>query len=231
MSGEPEFALLDQVYQAKLTATSAFVVERAHGDSRMVQRQVTPEERQDALRFLREHAPEEYERIKKARGFAALSADKQKRIASQGGKAAHASGAAHRFTSEEARKAGAIGGAKNPKEHLQAIGSKGGRMRAAAYHQRFETVIEFGGHTSTQLCAGCDPVVLTVRDRHIVDVAGTSGTALEGVPILGHLLWNRPQVGRRLRLLPPQSGASPAEQYFLPWLIAKIERREVSALR
>ena len=40
------------------------------------------------------------------RGFAALSADKKREIAGMGGRAAHASGHAHQFTTEEARAAG-----------------------------------------------------------------------------------------------------------------------------
>ncbi|HAK32528.1 MAG TPA: hypothetical protein DCM30_06130 [Acinetobacter radioresistens] len=40
------------------------------------------------------------------RGFASMDADKQREIASKGGKAAHESGNAHEFTSEEAREAG-----------------------------------------------------------------------------------------------------------------------------
>ncbi|MBX4200910.1 KGG domain-containing protein [Candidatus Parcubacteria bacterium] len=40
------------------------------------------------------------------RGFAAMDEDKQREIASQGGKAAHASGNAHEFDSREAREAG-----------------------------------------------------------------------------------------------------------------------------
>ena len=40
------------------------------------------------------------------RGFAGMEAEKQREIASQGGRAAHASGNAHEFTSEEAREAG-----------------------------------------------------------------------------------------------------------------------------
>ncbi|MGV5005916.1 KGG domain-containing protein, partial [Acinetobacter variabilis] len=39
------------------------------------------------------------------RGFAGMEAEKQREIASQGGRAAHASGNAHEFTSEEAREA------------------------------------------------------------------------------------------------------------------------------
>ena len=44
------------------------------------------------------------------RGFAAMNEEKQREIASMGGKAAHASGHAHEFTSEEAREAGRKGG-------------------------------------------------------------------------------------------------------------------------
>ncbi|WOP53947.1 KGG domain-containing protein [Xanthomonas euvesicatoria] len=44
------------------------------------------------------------------RGFASMDEDKQREIASKGGKAAHESGNAHEFTSEEAREAGKKGG-------------------------------------------------------------------------------------------------------------------------
>jgi general stress protein YciG len=44
------------------------------------------------------------------RGFAAMDAGRQREIASLGGRAAHQSGNAHRFTSEEAREAGRKGG-------------------------------------------------------------------------------------------------------------------------
>lgn len=44
------------------------------------------------------------------RGFAAMDAEKQRAIASKGGKAAHQKGTAHQFTSEEAREAGRKGG-------------------------------------------------------------------------------------------------------------------------
>jgi general stress protein YciG len=40
------------------------------------------------------------------RGFAAMSPERQRQIASLGGRAAHQSGHAHEFTSEEARVAG-----------------------------------------------------------------------------------------------------------------------------
>jgi uncharacterized protein len=44
------------------------------------------------------------------RGFAAMDEAKQREIASKGGKAAHAKGTAHEFTSEQAAQAGSKGG-------------------------------------------------------------------------------------------------------------------------
>jgi general stress protein YciG len=44
------------------------------------------------------------------RGFASMGRIKQREIASKGGKAAHAQGTAHEWTSEEARAAGRKGG-------------------------------------------------------------------------------------------------------------------------
>lgn len=45
-------------------------------------------------------------KTKGGRGFAGMDREKQREIASQGGRAAHASGNAHQYTSEEARAAG-----------------------------------------------------------------------------------------------------------------------------
>lgn len=47
---------------------------------------------------------------KKKRGFAAMDRKKVAEIASKGGKAAHAAGTAHQFSSDEAREAGKRGG-------------------------------------------------------------------------------------------------------------------------
>lgn len=46
----------------------------------------------------------------RGRGFASMNKDKQRAIASKGGRAAHKKGTAHKWTSEEARKAGQKGG-------------------------------------------------------------------------------------------------------------------------
>lgn len=47
---------------------------------------------------------------KSRRGFAAMSPEQQRRIASEGGRASHESGKGHRFSTEEARAAGRKGG-------------------------------------------------------------------------------------------------------------------------
>jgi uncharacterized protein len=47
---------------------------------------------------------------KERRGFASMSADKQREIASKGGRAAHEKGTAHEWTPDEARAAGRKGG-------------------------------------------------------------------------------------------------------------------------
>jgi uncharacterized protein len=63
------------------------------------------------------------------RGFASMDAEKQREIASKGGKAAHEKGTAHEFTSEEAREAGRKGGETTSKdrEFMSEIGREGGK--------------------------------------------------------------------------------------------------------
>src|SRR5438132_284172 len=65
------------------------------------------------------------------RGFALMDADRQREIASRGGKAAHEKGTAHQFTSDEARAAGRKGGqiVSRHREHMVEIGRSGGRAR------------------------------------------------------------------------------------------------------
>jgi len=50
------------------------------------------------------------ERPKARRGFATMSPQKQREIASKGGRMAHEKGAAHEWTVDEAREAGRKGG-------------------------------------------------------------------------------------------------------------------------
>ena len=67
------------------------------------------------------------------RGFASMDAAKQREIASKGGRAAHAKGTAHEFTSDEARVAGRKGGeaVSRDRAHMAAIGREGGHSRGA----------------------------------------------------------------------------------------------------
>lgn len=60
-----------------------------------------------------------------------MDPDRQREIASKGGKAAHAKGRAHEFTPEEARAAGSKGGESVSRnhEHMAAIGRLGGLAR------------------------------------------------------------------------------------------------------
>jgi hypothetical protein len=59
------------------------------------------------------HTPEDIPVLpppKRQQGFATMSAEQKREIASMGGKAAHAQRVAHEFTSEEAKVAGRKGG-------------------------------------------------------------------------------------------------------------------------
>ena len=62
------------------------------------------------------------------RGFAGMSAQRQRAIAAEGGRAAHSRGTAHEFSSAEARKAGQKGGqaVSRDRGHMARIGKKGG---------------------------------------------------------------------------------------------------------
>jgi general stress protein YciG len=75
-----------------------------------------------------EQEPKETERAREARGFAAMTQEKQRAIASKGGKAAHQKGTAHEFTRDEARAAGRKGGEaiSGNRDHMATIGRKGG---------------------------------------------------------------------------------------------------------
>ena len=78
---------------------------------------------------------------KRKRGFAALTPERQREIARMGGKRAHEVGSAHHFTREEARAAGARGGAtvSADRAHMAEIGRAGGLARGKKYKASTET--------------------------------------------------------------------------------------------
>ena len=81
----------------------------------------------------REGQRRDSQQVVKGRGFAGMDPEQQREIASEGGRAAHASGHAHEFTSEEARAAGRKGGearshaSRSAALASQAAGTRSGR--------------------------------------------------------------------------------------------------------
>jgi general stress protein YciG len=87
----------------------------------------------------------------KKRGFAAMDRERQRAIASEGGRAAHQKGTAHEFSPEEAREAGRKGGmaVSGNRAHMSAIGRKGAEARRSANQSR-ESPDEQGDETDTE---------------------------------------------------------------------------------
>jgi uncharacterized protein len=59
---------------------------------------------------MQENGMQDQQPQKSRRGFAAMSPERQREIASQGGRAAHQQGVAHQWNRDEAREAGKKGG-------------------------------------------------------------------------------------------------------------------------
>lgn len=74
---------------------------------------------------------------KSRRGFASMDPARRREIARKGGRAAHEQGAAHEWSSDEAREAGRKGGVtvSRDRAHMAAIGREGGESRSAAVRQ------------------------------------------------------------------------------------------------
>ena len=77
---------------------------------------------------------------KERRGFASMSIEKQREIASKGGRAAHEKGTAHEWTPDEARAAGRKGGQI----------SRGGRGRLSG-------PVDFNPHLGSAHVSGIEP--------------------------------------------------------------------------
>src|SRR6478672_4310812 len=89
-------------------------------------------------------------RSRSNRGFASMDREKQREIASKGGRAAHQKGTAHEFDSSEARAAGRKGGVtvSRNREHMAAIGRRGGEARGANRAARLQQSGDTGLNTS-----------------------------------------------------------------------------------
>jgi uncharacterized protein len=86
---------------------------------------------------------------KSRRGFAAMDQEKQRAIASKGGRAAHQKGTAHQFTADEARAAGRKGGERVSQNrlHMSAIGRRGGEA-VSRDRAHMSAIGREGGQTS-----------------------------------------------------------------------------------
>jgi general stress protein YciG len=95
---------------------------------------ITPGSQRDASNSIENgngNASQGSVRTRSNRGFASMDREKQREIASKGGRAAHAKGTAHEFDSGEAREAGRKGGmaVSRNRDHMAAIGRRGGEAR------------------------------------------------------------------------------------------------------
>lgn len=70
---------------------------------------------------------------KSNRGFASMDPQRQREIASEGGRAAHEKGTAHEFTSEEAREAGRKGGMARSANRRNAIINQSGNASSSSH--------------------------------------------------------------------------------------------------
>ena len=114
--------------------------ERSFGADRERQREVSNESSRSARASNSDNAARGDQatdagqsRSRSNRGFASMDREKQREIASKGGRAAHQKGTAHEFDSSEARAAGRKGGVtvSRNREHMAAIGRRGGEARGA----------------------------------------------------------------------------------------------------
>jgi hypothetical protein len=110
------------------------------------EQQVRREEETTSQEGLEENPSESASALGTHRGFAAMNEQKQREIASKGGRAAHEKGTAHEFTKEEARLAGKRGGeaVSQNRRHMAEIGKKGGE-RVSQDRQHMASIGRKGG--------------------------------------------------------------------------------------
>ncbi len=84
------------------------------------------------------------------RGFASMDEEKQREIASMGGRAAHQKGTAHEFTPDEAREAGRKGGeaVSRNRQHMASIGRRGGET-VSRDREHMASIGRKGGESGT----------------------------------------------------------------------------------
>ena len=112
------------------------------------------------------------------RGFASMDQTKQREIASKGGRAAHAKGTAHEFTSDEARVAGRKGGeaVSRDRAHMAAIGREGGHSRGARARANSGSTQPSGSNLDVAQATGSQPYVRQASEDRGRSEAGRFGS-------------------------------------------------------
>jgi general stress protein YciG len=85
---------------------------------------------------------------KSNRGFASMDPQRQREIASEGGRAAHEKGTAHEFTSEEAREAGRKGGMARSANRRNAMNQNNSASSSGSSHGGSQGSSSGGSHSS-----------------------------------------------------------------------------------
>ncbi|WP_437310135.1 KGG domain-containing protein [Sorangium sp. So ce388] len=109
---------------------------------------------------------EQQSQTKKPRGFAAMTPEQHRALASRGGKAAQATGRAHRWDVREAGDAGRKGGttlASRP-GHMESIGQLGGK-KISADRDHMREIGRKGGRT------------IAARPGHMAEIGRAGGKA------------------------------------------------------
>jgi general stress protein YciG len=113
------------------------------------------------------------------RGFASMDQSKQREIASKGGRAAHAKGTAHEFTSDEARVAGRKGGeaVSRDRAHMAAIGREGGHSRGARARANSSNMSQPTSSSNNDVAqgTGSQPFVRQANEERSFDSGNRSG--------------------------------------------------------
>ena len=106
---------------------------------------------------------------KPRRGFASMDQERQRQIASKGGKAAHIKGRAHEFTPEQAREAGRKGGqaVSQDRRHMAKIGRKGGEA-VSGDRQHMAEIGRKGG------------AAVSEDRQHMADIGREGGQSVSG---------------------------------------------------
>jgi general stress protein YciG len=173
--------------------------ERSFGADRERQREVSNESGRSARSSNGENDSDDSSesgsaRTRSNRGFASMDRSKQREIASKGGRAAHQKGTAHEFDSSEARAAGRKGGVtvSRNREHMAAIGRRGGEARGANRAARIQqsgdsatNPARGNGLASTQRFQGDREVGVGSNGPPASANAGGQGTARQSGNSLG----------------------------------------------